>query len=504
MRPRIAVGGLQHETNSFAPGIADADAFVAPRGWPPLSRGPAMLDALSGTPVAARGAIEAAAEAGADVVPLLWGLALPSGPVDHAAYCALRDEMCALLRAAGPLDGVCLDLHGAMMTTELEDAEGDLLAAVRTAVGPDTPVVASLDLHANVSAAMVAAVDGLTAYRTYPHTDMAEAGARAMRRVLALAAGAPRRRLVLRQPGYLIPLVAQATASEPVASLYAQADMLSGAQGALTIALGFPLADTADAGPALVAEHDTPACAEAMAAAAQAAWEDARDRFSSALLSPEAAIAAARAVPPGPGPVVIADVQDNPGGGGTNDTTGLLRALLAARVAGALLVHIADAAAVAAAVTAGVGSLLYASVGGYADPATGAPVPGPWRVEALGDGAFTGEGPMYRGTPIRMGPVALLSKGDVRVIVAEGRMQASEPGLLRHLGLDPRAVPILVVKSSVHFRAAYEPIARAVLLARAPGRVEMDIASLPFRRARRRGVVAGAPSPSHATTTQTE
>jgi microcystin degradation protein MlrC len=101
---------------------------------------------------------------------------------------------------------------------------------------------------------------------------------------------------------------------------------------------------------------------------------------------------------------------------------------------------------------------------------------------------------MYRGTPIAMGPVALVSQGGVRVILAGGRMQASEPGLLRHLGLEPAEVPILAVKSSVHFRAAYEPMARAVILARAPGRVEMDLARLPLTRARRRGAVAGSPA----------
>lgn len=495
MRLRIAVGGLQHETNSFAPGGAALEDFAAPRGWPPLSRGAAMLPVLAGTPVAACGAMDAAAGAGAEVVPLLWGLALPSGPVDQTAYVALRDDLLVRLRAAGRLDGVYLDLHGAMMTTVLEDAEGDLLEAVRATVGPEVPVVASLDLHANVSPRMVAAVDGLTAYRTYPHTDMAETGARAMRRLMALAQGAPRRRLVLRQPGFLIPLVAQATAAEPVAGLYARAAELEAHGGALTIALGFPLADTSDAGPALVAEHGDPARAEAMADAALADWEAARGAFASSLLDAPAAVAAARSMPPGPGPVVIADVQDNPGGGGTNDTTGLLRALLAARAEGALMVHIADSQALAVVLAAGAGGLADTDLGGRADPASGTPLPGPWRVERLGDGRFIGEGPMYRGTPIAMGPVALVSQGGVRVILAGGRMQASEPGLLRHLGLDTAAVPILAVKSSVHFRAAYEPMARAVILARAPGRVEMDLARLPLTRARRRGAVAGSPAP---------
>jgi len=260
----------------------------------------------------------------------------------------------------------------------------------------------------------------------------------------------------------------------------------------LTIALGFPLADTEHAGPALVAEHEEADRARAMADSACEAWEAARGAFSADLVEARDAVAAALAHPPGRGPVVVADVQDNPGGGGSNDTTGLLRALLDAGADGALLVHIADAEAVAAAVAAGVGGTSDVALGGKADPETGAPVPGPWRVERLADGRFIREGPMYHGTPIAMGPVALLSRAGVRVVVAQGRMQASEPGLLRHLGIEPRDVPILVVKSSVHFRAAYEPMARAVLTARAPGRVEMDLARLPLQRTRRRGAIAGA------------
>ncbi len=188
---------------------------------------------------------------------------------------------------------------------------------------------------------------------------------------------------------------------------------------------------------------------------------------------------------PGRGPVVIADTQDNPGGGGPGDTTGMLAALLAAD-APALLVHMADAPAAAAAHAAGLGATIDVALGGRALPDTGAPVPGPWTVAALGDGNFVGEGPMYGGNAITLGPVACLSRGSVRVIVAPKRMQASEPALPKHLGQDPFAAQILVVKSSVHFRGAYQDRARAVIVARAPGPVTGDLADLPARRQTRR------------------
>ncbi|MEO1103227.1 MAG: MlrC C-terminal domain-containing protein, partial [Pseudomonadota bacterium] len=184
-------------------------------------------------------------------------------------------------------------------------------------------------------------------------------------------------------------------------------------------------------------------------------------------------------------PVVIADTQDNPGGGGTCDTTGLLHALIAADAQDALVIHINDAVAVHRALDAGVGGTLLGSLGGRIEPEHGAPVDGPFHVEALGDGAFTGEGPMYRGNAIRLGPVALVRKGGVRIIVAERAMQASEPGLPRHLDVDPHSAAILVLKSAVHFRAAYGRAASASLIAKAPGRVAVDLSDLKYRHATR-------------------
>ncbi|MEM7567408.1 MAG: MlrC C-terminal domain-containing protein [Pseudomonadota bacterium] len=198
-------------------------------------------------------------------------------------------------------------------------------------------------------------------------------------------------------------------------------------------------------------------------------------------------------------------MQDNPGGGGAGDTTGLLHALLDADAAGtlkaeALVVHIKDPVSAGRAHTAGLGKTVDGPLGGGSDDGGDPPVRGPFTVEALGDGAFTGEGPMYGGNAIRLGRVVLLSRGRVRVIVAERAMQASEPALLRHLGLDPHGARILVVKSAVHFRGAYGETAHAILLAKAPGRVTADPADLTYARVTRRpaGGVRAEPSKSQA------
>ncbi len=474
---RIAIAGLQHETNTFAPDITEAADFLAPGGWPPQVRGAEMTAALRGTSVPTAGALAVLEGAGAAAVPLLWSIALPSGRVRHAAFTDLAEEIVARLKAALPVDGVFLELHGAMATTEEDDAEGALLVRVRDAIGPGVPLVVALDLHCNLSERMVRAADRIFAYLTYPHVDMAATGGRAMEGLLDLAQGGARPAKAFRQMPYLLPLVAQHTGSDPVRRLYGEAG-----QG-LLLTMGFPLADVADAGPALVAYAPTQAEADAAADAALSAWVEAEGEFAAELLSPEAAVA--RAMAANVGPVVLADVQDNPGGGGSNDTTGLLGALLAARATGALLVHVADAEAAEAAHEAGPGATLELAIGGRADPRTGGPVPGPWRVERLGSGSFTGTGPMYAGNAIAMGPVALLEQRGVRVIVAPRRMQASEPGLIRHLGIEPGEVPILCLKSSVHFRGAYESIASEIILVAAPGRVTMDLASLHYRASRR-------------------
>ncbi len=491
---RIAVAGLQHETNSFAPGLTGAGAFAAPGGWPRLSRGAEMLERLPGTSVPMAGALAALEAAGATPVPLLWAMALPSGPVEHAAFCMFRDEMLRGIAAAGPLDGVLIELHGAMVTTAEADAEGAVLEALRAAVGPEVPLVATLDMHANLSPRMVAAADLLEVYRTYPHIDMAETGARAAAWVLRLAQGAPRPAKAYRAVPYLMPLIAQATTAPAMARLCAsaRAEEDTGAAQAVTLTTGFPYADTAECGPAIAVYAAAPEAAEAVAERQLALWIAAEGDLESPLLPPADAVAEALAVPPGPGPVILADVQDNPGGGGTQDTTGLLQALLTGGARGAVLVHLCDPAAAQAAHEAGVGAVLDQSLGAARSPQHGPPVPGPWRVVALGSGSFTGQGPMYRGNAIALGPVALLERDGVGCIVAPNRMQASEPGLLHHLGLDPAEVPVLALKSSVHFRGAFQDMARAILHVAAPGDLPMDLTSLPYQHAVR--LVAGQPT----------
>ncbi len=486
---RIAVGGFQHETNTFAPVGADFAAFEQADSWPALSRAEALFDAVAGINLPIAGFIEAARAAGHTLVPLTWCAATPSAQVTEDAF----ERVSALLLedlAHADVDAVYLDLHGAMVAAHVDDGEGEVLRRVRAAIGA-RPLVASLDLHANITEEMAAEASGLVVYRTYPHVDMAETGARAARLVAGLAEhGAPAAR-ALHKFDFLVPLVGQCTMVEPAAGLYgmldaetAWPDVLS-----LSLAMGFPAADIAACGPSVYGVGQAQGAVDAAVervAAAVAAQEHA---FAGALLTPDEAVQQAMAESCGAGPVVIADTQDNPGGGGPSDTVGMLEALVRNGATGAVLALMQDPAVAAEAKAAGEGAVIEAGLGAKSGFPGEAPFAGRFAVERVVTGRFTATGPVWRGSRMDLGPMALLrvvepAGCDVRVIVGSRKFQAADQALFRHVGIEPRAARILVLKSSVHFRADLQPIASKVLVAVAPGPNLANPADYDYRKLR--------------------
>lgn len=490
---RIAVGGFQHETNTFAPIKADFEKFARTDGWPGLSHGPQMLAAIDGVHIPITGAVTELTGAGAELVPLSWCSAPPSAHVTEDAYERIAGGLIEGLRRAieaeGPVDGVYLDLHGAMVTEHLEDGEGELLRRLRDLIGPDVPVAVSLDLHANVTEAMVRHADLLDIYRTYPHVDMGETGARAAAGLLELVATHRKPAKALRKLDFLIPLNWGCTELAPMDRLYGETlpEMLarSGDLSALAVACGFPQADIREVGPAVVAYGADQRTADAAADAMASAIRDAQTQFGEPIYDPDDAVAEAlRRVKAGASkPIVIADTQDNPGGGGPGDTTGMLRALLKAEARGAVLAMLIDPESAERAHVLGEGASGGFELGGRRYPGD-ASLKTQARVEKLGDGRFTATGPMWGGARMQLGPMALLDVDGVRVILASREMQAGDQSMFRHLGLEPSEQPILVLKSSVHFRADFQPIAEVVLTAAAPGPVIADPATLDYRRIR--------------------
>ncbi|MEX3981276.1 M81 family metallopeptidase [Paraburkholderia sp. EG287A] len=480
---KILIAGFQHETNTFAPTKASYQSFVQGEGFPPLTRGADVLS-LRDVNVPAGGFIQAAEAAGHTLVPVIWAGASASAHVTEDAFERIAGEIVDAVRRGG-FDAIYLDLHGAMVTEHLDDGEGALLARVRAIVGREMPVVVSLDLHANVTEQMFTHADAMVAYRTYPHVDMAETGARAAQILTRLVAEPGRRlkRYVRRIP-FLIPVNGMCTLAEPARGTYAHlAQLEDDSVVSLSFAPGFPAADFPECGAAVWGYgFDEAAVIAAVNELAAAVVEQERD-WEVRFLDPDAAVREAmRLADHATQPVIIADTQDNPGVGGDSNTMGLVRALLRQGAQDAAVGLIWDPQAAAKAHEAGVGATIELALAGGTGVPGDAPLAGRFVVEHLADGRVRFDGPMMNGMWTEIGPVACLRIDGVRIAVSSVKMQIFDRNLYRAAGIEPERMKILVNKSSVHYRADFDAIASAHLVAKAPGPMAADPADLPWQR----------------------
>ena len=479
---RILIAGFQHETNTFAPSKTAYDDFVRGGAFPALARGGDLLG-MRDINIPMGGFLRATSDA--DFVPVLWAGATPAAHVTRDAFERIAGEIVG--RAASEtVDAIYLDLHGAMVCEHLDDGEGELLKRLRRAVGPRVPIVASLDLHANVTQKMLTLADALVAYRTYPHVDMAETGDRAaflLRRILGRGNALYR---ASSQIPFLIPINGMCTLVEPARGIYQAMAAAEARDGiSLSFAMGFPAADIPECGPMLWGYGDSETVAREVEAITRRIITD-EAGWVVPLLEPEDAVRKAMAIAAtAERPVVIADTQDNPGGGGDSDTTGMLRALLACHAQAAALGLMVDPAAAAAAHAAGVGAEITVGLGGHSGVAGDAPLVAAYRVEQLSDGRCQYGGPMMHGKWSSVGPSARLSRNGVQIAVSTHKDQMLDRNLYRMVGIEPEKMKILVNKSSVHFRADFQPIAEAVLVAKAPGPLLADPADYPWTRLRK-------------------
>lgn len=485
---RVLVAGYQHETNTFAPTRADWAAFNRGDAFPAFVHGRAMLDQMRGVNMAIGGFIDAARTFGWQLVPSSWCGAIPSAHVTEEAFerisASILDDV-----ARGGFEAIYLDLHGAAVAEHIDDTEGELIARIRRVVGADVPIVASLDLHANVTLRMLAEADALVSYRSYPHVDMAATGE------LAAQLLARRLRLGRREPAahrrlpFLIPLNAQSTWMEPARSLYEELVQLDRDFGTVSsFCMGFPAADFDECAP-MVWAHGARA-ADALQRLYERAAEPSQWR-AEVVAGPEAVRKAMALAARSSKPVVLADTQDNPGAGGDSNTTGLLHALLQQRAGHAFPGQIAlgllfDPQAAERAVGAGVGSTLSMAIGRAVPTFTGQasdpPVRGEFKVRAVSDGTVTLKGPMMTGMTLHLGACACLEIDGILVAVAGGKSQMLDRELFRMVGITPEAMKILVVKSSNHFRADFTAVACEIIVAKAAGPMAADPGDLPWKR----------------------
>jgi microcystin degradation protein MlrC len=482
---RIAVGGFLHETNTFAPTKATYDAFLHGGGWPRLQVGADVLS-VQRINLGLAGFIEVAEAEGWDLVPTIFAGATPSAHVTEDAFERIAKVIIDSLASAGPLDAVYLDLHGAMVTEHLDDGEGELLARVRKVIGNDIPLVVSLDLHANVTPEMVAHTDALIAYRTYPHVDMADTGRACAKHLALLLKSKQRLAKAFRQSPFLIPISWQCTNDQPAKGIYQKvAALQNDAVPTLSFAFGFPAADFVHCGPSIMAYGRTQADADAAADAIAALVERHEDDFDGKIYTPDEGVRhAMELAKTSTRPIVIADTQDNPGAGGDSDTMGMLRALVRNKAQRAATGVIYDPAAAKAAHEAGEGSTVTLALGGKSGIPDDAPYQETFVVEKLSDGNFLTPGPFYGGRMMKMGPSACLRIGDVRAVVASHKTQLADQAMYRYVGIEPTEQKILVNKSSVHFRADFEPIAEKLLICAAPGAMPADTSVLPWTQLR--------------------
>jgi microcystin degradation protein MlrC len=461
--PRVAILGVHLESNAFAPVTREADF----RSLCYLEGEAIMAEARK--PAPALPAEVAAFVAEMDRLgrwtpaPILVAATEPGGPADGRFVASVIGEIRARLRAAGPLDGVYVSNHGGMTATDDEDPDGAMLEAVRGAAGADVPVVATLDLHANISERMAEKADVLLAYRTNPHVDQRARGAEAARVLVELMGGAKSRTAFIRLP--LTPAsVSLLTAAGPYADLIARGQALKTEEIiAVSVVGGFVFSDTRKNGLAIVVSaRDGVASARRVALdLARQAWRD-RQRFVKRLtpladavrLAVEVGRDASRPA------IIFSDAGDNPGGGGGGNTTELLDALYRARAERVLAGVFIDAALAAEAHKAGIGGKFEAAFNRGSTDRYARPFAAPARVLALHDGKCVGRRGLWAGQALDLGPTAALDLGGITAVVGSRRKQAADPVFFEMLGLTIAEARTVVVKSRGHFRAGFDEFFR--------------------------------------------
>lgn len=458
-KKRIALLGLMLESNSFAP-VTGRDDFLkrlyvaGDEFRAELSRSESRIPAeMLSFNATMDGLVEW------EPVPILIGLVEAGGPIDHAFFEEVLAEMRTRLLAAMPLDAVYICNHGAMITTKERDPDGVIFSMVRGIVGPEIPVVATLDLHGNVSDRMVEAANVIISYETNPHVDMVARGKDAANALGEMLSGLRPSAAIIRLP-VTPPTVTLLTETGPYADLIAYGRTLLGPDIVnISILGGFAYADTPKNGLAIiVTARSGKAAAEAVAQQIAAfAWRD-HERYVPRLTSLEDAVAAAVRAGEDPGlpAVILADVADNPGGGGNGNTTWILEALVKAGAKGAVLGIFNDAELAREAMELGEGARFRAVFNRVEPDSFSRRFEADATVLRIRDGDCVGRRGFYRGRRLNLGTTALLDLGGVKVVVVSIRTQCADPVFLEMMGIDIAAARAVVVKSRGHFRAGFD------------------------------------------------
>ena len=480
---RLALLGFYHETNTFAVTPTTYALFARDE----LLRGEELVARYADAGASITGFLDAGREPGVEVVPLFFTTTAPSGTITADAFARIADELLAALQDNGPWDGVLLVLHGAAVAEGFPDADGEMAARVRAAVGPDVPIGVAMDLHGNNTQRLIDTTTAVVFYRTNPHLDARARARECADIVIRTVRGEIAPVQAIETPPLVINITKQFTGAEPLRSLMAECEAISARPGILSASVvqGYPYADVEELGMSfiVVADGDAALARDAARELARSAW-DRRDQFLLDAPSPEKALRHALDAPAGP--IVLMDAGDNVGAGSAADSTVLLAA---ARRLGVCpyLQTLYDPEAVGACIEAGVGRTITLAVGAKTDGLHGEPVTVTGRVHSIAEGRYEEPRPTHGGFRFYDDGVrAVLETTDGHTLVLTShRAGNTSIEQLYSLGIRPEGYRVVVAKGVQSPRPAYEPIAAEIILVNTPGAAAADLATFEYRHRRR-------------------
>ena len=477
---RLVLAMMRHETNTFSP-------LPTPlRSFGPKS-GQSAVEVYRGTNNPLAAFLDIAEREGAEYAVPMIANANPSGAVDSAAFEEMAECICDAVRAG--CDGVMLDLHGAMVTQEFDDGEGELLRRIR-AIADEMPIAVALDFHTNLTASMVGNATVITGYRTYPHIDMGETGRRAGETLIGAIRGEVQPVMLWHSLPMLTHMLRQTPLDQPMKDIMDRAMAAEAAKEVLNVSVfgGFPLADIPHVGlsAVVVGDGDAAKAGDLLDELMEQAW-DRRADFVFEIEPIETSLARARKLDDGL--VILVDHGDNCGAGGPQDNMNVLEQVLNLGLEDVAAGPIWDPGSVAQMLDAGVGAQVTLQLGGKTDsPAMdlpGRPISVSGTVRCITDGRFVVTGPMATGSRMNMGRTAVLRVGSIDIVISERRHEPFDTGCFTHAGIDPAAKRYVLIKSRQHFRAGFDPIAKHVVLVAGPGVCSSNYEAFGFKNLRR-------------------
>lgn len=479
MPKRVLVGGIWHETNSFSPVKTDLDAF---RRYLYLE-GEAVISGSKGTNTEIGGMIAAAHDAGIELIPSIYIGAAPSGMVSREVIDLLLARLKADTESAGKLDGVLLALHGAMVAEGIDQADAHVVQAVRDIIGPDMPLVCTIDFHANVESALVEPADVLIAYKTLPHVDMGARGEDAARIISKLIESGKKPHKVFRKLPIITVPQRQPTHESPMREIMADlAEVERGSAITTASVIGaFAYCDVPQLGMAILTYGEKAEAETAADRLAEAVWSR-RAQFKPDLVLPDEAVR--RAIAANAGPIFLVEPADNIGGGAPGDGTHLLKALLEGRAREAATV-IWDPAAAKAAAAVGVGKRFKGKVGGNTLALHGAPVEIEGTVTFAQAVSYRRDSTWMTGQPADLGLVATVDTGGVKVILTSERAIPFDTLHLRIPGVEPEKAKMVTAKCASAWSGIFGKMAEGHVYVDTPGVCSSNVERMPYTRLER-------------------